>query len=201
MISVEGDPTFLGYLTRNLAPHAERATVVEGFVGPVGTRVSFSRAGSTGGFQPDEGSGEHTVEDWVSPASLLEMPAPEDLVVWKSDIDGFDIHVLAHHWNAIDARCDAVWFEYDSPRTLGDPADDERLVQALAESGRTLLVHDNLGRLMVELPLGDSAGLRTLSHWLREQVEGHMVVPHLDVRALTERAKNVLQANCSRVVD
>ena len=47
----------------------------------MGTRVSFSRAGSTGGFQPDEGSGEHTVEDWVSPASLLEMPAPEDLVV------------------------------------------------------------------------------------------------------------------------
>ncbi|HBH56288.1 MAG TPA: hypothetical protein DDY46_06775 [Kocuria sp.] len=95
--------------------------MVEGFVGPVGTRVSFSRAGSTGGFQPDEGSGEHTVEDWVSPALLLEMPAPEDLVVCKSDIDGFDIHVLAHHWNAIDARCDAVWFEYDSPRTLGDP--------------------------------------------------------------------------------
>ncbi|MFI3892458.1 hypothetical protein VBH63_07345 [Kocuria rhizophila] len=54
---------------------------------------------------------------------------------------------------------------------------------------------------MVELPPGDSAGLRTLSHWLREQVEGHVVVPYLDVRALTERAKNVLQANCSRVVD
>ena len=51
-------------------------------MGPVGTRVSFSRAGSTGGFQPDEGSGEHTVEGWVSPpASLREMPAPEDLVV------------------------------------------------------------------------------------------------------------------------
>lgn len=146
-------------------------------MGPVGTRVSFSRAGSTGGFQPDEGSGEHTVEDWVSPASLLEMPTPEDLVVWKSNIDGFDIHVLAHHWNAIDARCDAVWFEYDSPRTLGDTAGDERLIQALAESGRTL------------------------SYWLREQGEGHVVVPYLDVRALTERAKNVLQANYSRVVD
>lgn len=81
MISVEGYPTFLSYLTRNLAPHAERATVVEGFVGTVGTRVSFSRAGSTGGFQPDEGTGAHTVEGWVSPASLLEMPAPEGLVV------------------------------------------------------------------------------------------------------------------------
>ncbi|MCR4525831.1 GNAT family N-acetyltransferase [Kocuria rhizophila] len=40
----------------------------------------------------------------------------------------------------------------------------ERLIRALAASGRTLLVHDNLGRRMVQLPHGDSAGLRTLSH-------------------------------------
>ncbi|WP_330447114.1 hypothetical protein OH817_05840 [Kocuria rhizophila] len=40
-----------------------------------------------------------------------------------------------------------------------------------------------------------------LSPWLQEQTEGHVTVPCLDVWALTERAKNVLQANCSRVVD
>lgn len=195
VISVEGDPMFLGYLARNLAAHAERATVVEGFVGPVGTRVSFSRAGSTGGFQPEEGAGGHAVEDWVSPASLLAMPAPEDLVVWKSDIDGFDIHVLVHHWDAIDSRCDVLWFEYDSPRTLGDRADDERLIRALAASGRTLLVHDNLGRRMVQLPPGDSTGLRTLSRWLHEQVDGHVVVPYLDVWALSPEAVQLLQCD------
>lgn len=192
VISVEGDPTFTGYLRRNVASHRERAVVVEGFVGPVGAKSSYVRAGSTGGFQqcgPDDGT---PVKDWVSPESLLAMAPPEDLVVWKSDIDGFDIHVLVDHWDPIDARCDVVWFEYDSPRTLGDPDDDERLIHALAESGRALLVHDNLGRRMVELPPGGAAGLRTLSRWLHEQIEGHLVVPYLDIWAVSDRAAALL---------
>ena len=71
----------------------------------------------------------------------------------------------------------------------------ERLIRALAASGRTLLVHDNLGRRMVQLPPGDSTGLRTLSRWLHEQVDGHVVVPYLDVWALSPEAVQLLQCD------
>ena len=170
-------------------------------MGPVGTRVSLSRAGSTGGFQPDEGTGERTVEGWVSPRIAAGDARPRG----PGGVE--EQHRRFRHSRArapLERRRRAVRRRVVRVRLPAHPrwpADDERLIQALAESGRTLLVHDNLGRLMVELPPGDSAGLRPLSHWLHEQVEGHVVVPYLDVRALTERAKNVLQANCSRVVD
>lgn len=68
----------------------------------------------------------------------------------------------------------------------------ERLIRTLAASGCTLLVHDNLGRRMVELPPGDSSGLRTLSRWLHKQVAGHVEVPHLDVWALSPETAQLL---------
>ena len=127
----------------------------------------------------------------LSPRSVeSETPPP-----WSVRNTRFDIHVLVRHWAILDARCDVLWFEYDTPRTLGDPEDDGRLVEHLASSGRTLLVYDNLGRRMVQLPPGDSAGLRTLSGWLHQQVDGHVVVPYLDVWALSERAARLLDVH------
>lgn len=186
VISVEGNEDFLGYLRRNLAAYPERATVVAGFVGPVGERVAYRTQGSTGGFQPAVAEESDTqVQEWVSPAQLLQMVGQEDRVVWKSDIDGFDIHVLAEHWNVIDERCEAIWFEFDSPRTLGDRADVARLIELIAASGRTCWVYDNLGRRMVVLAPGEgqATALSALSEWLHEQIEGHITVPYLDVWA------------------
>ncbi|TWE11998.1 hypothetical protein [Rudaeicoccus suwonensis] len=196
VISVEGDQRFLSYLHRNVAPFSDRASVVEGFVGPVGASVAYSRDGSTGGFNAVGGDDPQVVDEWVRPADLVAIPDAADLVVWKSDIDGFDIHVLAQHWDVIDSRCDVIWVEYDPPRTLGDPADVDRVIAALAGSGRTVLVYDNLGRRMVSLAPGEGqiAALRTLSDWLGVQYAGHVTVPYLDLWALSPEAAKLLSA-------
>ena len=193
VICVEGAPRFVQYLKRNLRGMGARATVVEGFVGPVGSNVEFSMHGSTGGFRAG-GDDAQAVTRWVRPAELLDMTDHNDLVVWKSDVDGFDIHVLANHWTDIDERADVIWFEFDTPGTLGDSNDVDALIEALIASERHCLVYDNLGRLMVDLAPGCANGLATLSNWLHQQRQGHVTVPYLDVWALTPEAYGLLES-------
>lgn len=194
VISVEGDARFVDYLRRNMAPYPDRARVVDRFVGPVGTQAVYSRTGTTGGFNTVGSSGSQQVADWVTPADLLAMVAPDRTVVWKSDIDGFDIHVLTGHWSTVVERSAVVWFEYDPARTLGDPADIPRLIELISQSGRTTLVHDNLGRLITRLEPGrhQTAALHALTDWLLEQRSGFVTVPYLDLWLLTPEAVTAL---------
>lgn len=184
VVAVEGDPGFAAYARRNLAQFGERGRVVEGFVGPVGSRVHFRANESTGGFQGSEDDGTEITE-WITPESLLDGAGDFDEVVWKSDIDGFDVHVLVHHWDTISAACQTLWFEYDPAGTLGDREDVGRLIDLLAASGRELRVFDNLGREMVRLAPGPAVrdGMTSLTQWLMEQRDGHVTVPYVDVWA------------------
>jgi FkbM family methyltransferase len=186
VVSVEGSATFLPWLRRNTAPYGDRCRVVPRFVGPVTgiTDRGFVMTGSTGRFARGTEEGAR-VADFVTPEDLLADADGYDEVTWKSDIDGLDIHVLVEHWQVIDSRCDTLWFEFDPPATLGDPADVDRLTDLLAASGRTLDVYDNLGRRLVRLLPGEAVatGLRSLAGWLREQRDGHLAVPYLDVWA------------------
>ncbi|MBS2936474.1 hypothetical protein KDN32_01810 [Nocardioides sp. J2M5] len=106
-------------------------------------------------------------------------------MVWKSDIDGFDVHVLVEHWDVIASACQTLWFEYDPAGTLGDRDDVARLIDLLAASGRELRVFDNLGREMVRLAPGQAVrdGMTALTQWLLEQRDGHVTVPYVDVWA------------------
>ncbi len=185
VLCVEGDPYFLTFLRRNVAAHSDRVRIVAGFVGPVGTQATFSREGSTGGFQA-RGVGE-AVTDWVSPAALLAEAASYDLVIWKSDIDGFDSHVLVDHWPVISAACEVLWFEYDAPGALGDPSDVDRLAGLL--TGHEVRVYDNLGRAMLTAGPGPDVArvLGGLARWTTEQRQGHVSVPYVDVWAIRPR--------------
>lgn len=184
VVAVEGDAHFAAYARRNTAQFGRRARVVEGFVGPVGSQVHFRANASTGGFQGSAEDGAEVTE-WITPARLLEDAASFDEVVWKSDIDGFDVHVLVHHWDDIADACRTLWFEFDPAGTLGDREDITTLVDLLADSGRDVRVFDNLGRQLVRLPSGDAVrvGLTGITRWLLEQREGHMVVPYVDIWA------------------
>lgn len=193
VISVEGHAPFVEYLRRNTAPFGDRVEVVEKFVGPIaGARLSYAVDGSTGGFGVG-GDGTATVH-WVTPKELLERTAPDDLVVWKSDVDGFDIHILADHWQVLQDRCAALWFEFDPSGTLGDPADVARLIELVADSGRNVLIYDNLGRRMLTATSGQSArdALVGLTAWLSHQRTGFLTVPYLDVWAVRPELGDLL---------
>jgi FkbM family methyltransferase len=193
--AVEGAPHFLRYLRRNVAPYAERVEVVDRFVGPVADLASFTRHGSTGSFRPRApGDESHLTSTWVSPAELLS-GLDGRRVVWKSDMDGFDIHVLASHWELVDGACDVVWFEYSPVGTLGPREDVARLVQAIATSGRHVAVYDNVGHPMLTLSPGTpvSEGLAGLTRWLHEQRKGLLSVPYVDVWAVQQQYAEVLR--------
>jgi FkbM family methyltransferase len=183
---VEGDAEFVSYLKANTAAFNDRVEVIEGFVGPVANQRRYVRYGGTGGFQGGADKGDYEVTEWVDPVDLLRMAPPGTAVVWKSDIDGFDIHVLAQHWDVIHPMCPVLWFEYDPVSTLGDPADVDRLITLLSDSGRKVEVFDNLGRRLVSLEPGAPVrtGLQSLTTWLHEQRDGHVTVPYVDVWAL-----------------
>ena len=184
---VEGDVGFLTYLHTNTSGYGDRVQVVEGFVGPVGNRRHYRRAGGTGGFQGGTAQDQAPVEEWIRPAELLASVPRDRTLVWKSDIDGFDIHVLAEHWERISSACDVLWFEYDPVATLGDRADVGRLIDLLADSGRVVHAYDNLGRRLVTLEAGVPVrtGLQSLTSWLHQQRHGHVTVPYLDLWAVT----------------
>ena len=184
---VEGDAGFLQYLRANTSAYGDRVHVVEGFVGPVGDRRHYRRSGGTGGFQGGTEQGRPAVQEWIRPPELLASIPGDRTLIWKSDMDGFDIHVLVEHWDAISTACDVLWFEYDPVATLGDPRDVADLIALLADSGRVVHAYDNLGRRLVSLEPGGAvrAGLRSLTAWLHQQRAGHVTVPYLDLWAVT----------------
>ncbi len=189
VIAVEGLPAFATYLRRNTAAYGDRCRVVESFVGPVAgvtDRGFITTGSSTGRFANKVEKGE-AVDDFVTPEELLAGTDGYDQVTWKSDIDGLDIHVLVQHWDAIDSGCDTLWFEFDPPSTLGDRDDIGRLIDLLADSGRTVEAYDNLGRRIVTLEPGRAVGtgLRSLEGWLNVQRWGHITVPYLDLWAFS----------------
>lgn len=188
VVSVEGSSYFAGYCRRNVASFGDRARVVEGFVGPVGSgEAVFSSTGTTGGFQATAtGSAGERVERWVTPRELLADTARYDRVVFKSDIDGYDIHLLVAHWADIDAAADVLWFEFDPAGTLGAPSDITTLARLVGDSGRGVVVYDNLGRQMLAVEPGPAVeqALTSLATWLHRVRQGHMSVQYVDVWAL-----------------
>jgi hypothetical protein len=102
-------------------------------------------------------------------------------VVWKSDIDGFDIHVLVEHWDVIDPACDVLWFSSTLPAPW-DRDDVGRLARLLRR--RRVSVYDNLGRRMLGIGPGPRATvLLDLGAWT-EARDGFVTVPYLDVWAV-----------------
>ena len=188
VISVEGESAFLEYLRRNVAPFGDRVQVVEAFVGPVAGDRTYVKHGTSGGFSVDAAPAADATK-WISVADLLAMTPSPGLVIWKSDIDGFDIHLLANHWSSITERCEVLWFEFDPTLTLGDRQEIPVLIDQLSTSGRDVFVYDNLGRRMVRSadPETISTILTGLTEWMGAQVSGHSTVPYLDIWAVDQR--------------
>jgi FkbM family methyltransferase len=191
VVAVEGSPGFVPWLERNTRAYGDRCRVVPSFVGPIAgvtDRGYIATGTSTGRFASSAEAGDSVdLSDFVSPGELLTSARDYDEVIWKSDVDGLDIHVLVQNWEDIDGRCDTLWFEFDPPSTLGDPGDVERLVDLLGASGRRVDAYDNLGRRIVSLEPGTAVatGLRSLVGWLAEQRSGHIAVPYLDLWAFS----------------
>ncbi len=200
--SVEGNPSFTAYARRNLAPFGDRSTLREAFVGPIrGVATEYASHSGTGGFQRDATDSATGTVAWVAPGELLadleksataaDTPAtdPGDVAIWKSDIDGFDIHVLAEHWDAIASVCEVVWFEYDPVETLGDRADIDTLAEAIGGSGRGLIVFDNVGDRLVAVPPGDDVAgtLADLTGWLFTQRTHNVTTRYFDLWVVSER--------------
>lgn len=183
VVSVEGSPYFVGYLRRNIAPFGSRAEVLEGFVGPISGLSHYSRDGDTGGFQGGVADADESIDvtHWIDVPRLLA-GAIGDLVIWKTDTDGFDIHLVAQHWDDISARCDVIWMEFDPAGTLGPSEDTSILLDHIAKSGRQVHIYDNVGHHMCGTS-GDNAAhtLADLSDWVRERRLGFAPVLYFDI--------------------
>lgn len=190
VVAVEGGQYFLSYLRRNLQSFGDRVRIVEGFVGPIGQHHSYNHNGRTGGFGSGVAvnAGPTIVTDWVSAPELLD--GQHQLKVWKSDTDGFDIHILVQHWDRIAAEADAIWFEFDPVGTCGDKADIGRLADLIGAVNRPTFFFDNVGHLILGAAAGTSSAsaMRYLAAWLVEQRTGLLSVPYLDVWVLSDTA-------------
>ena len=183
VITVEGSAYYLDYLRRNIIPFGARVEVVEGFVGPVADGLRYRRDGGSGGFQGDGADTSNSVEvnSWVSVEALLAR-ATGDLSIWKTDTDGFDIHLVSQHWDAITDVSGVVWMEYDPVGTLGPKDDIDRLIEQITASGRELHVYDNVGHHMSSASGPAASGmLRDLTEWLRARRQGFAPVLYFDL--------------------
>lgn len=207
VVAVEGNPCFVGYLRRNIAPFAPRVTVVDRFVGPLDPLATYAHNGSTGGFStkadvpggstptaaPATASGTAgTTEttgtqapDWVEVPTLLGDESR--LTIWKSDTDGYDVPLAVTNWEVLHRRCDVLWLEYDPTITQGDPAHVEELGRLLGESDRTVWFFDHVGRHMASArgPAARSL-LAGLTSWIRRQRGTGAFVNYLDLWAFDE---------------
>jgi FkbM family methyltransferase len=165
VLSVEGDPFFLGYLNANLRQAGKRASVVPQFVATSQrSDLAFSSDRSTGGFVKADGQ---STTDFISAADLLERAAGHDLLIWKSDIDGLDIDVLHGSWAEIDAAATAIWFEFDPFMDIDGGAKIPELTDLIAKSGRVAAIFDNTGVPMMTVEASAVPDvLQGLTRWM-----------------------------------
>jgi len=108
--------------------------------------------------------------------------AAGDLTIWKTDTDGFDIHLVSQYWKDITSRCDVVWMEFDPVGTLGPEEDIATLIEQIADSEREVHVYDNVGHHMSSASGAPAARMLTdLTEWLRARRQGFAPVLYFDV--------------------
>jgi FkbM family methyltransferase len=146
-VLVEGSPTFLPYMRLNSKQFGTRVSLVEEFLFCERNLETFYvDDGTTGSFQKVK-TGDNSIKTSVSPATLLS-GITADIVIWKSDTDGFDLPIFLENFELITSNTKIWWLELHPHLMPTTPEDVSILASSLAELGADGALFDNYGKFI-----------------------------------------------------
>ena len=146
-VLVEGSPTFLPYMRLNSKQFGTRVSLVEEFLFCERNLETFYvDDGTTGSFQKGKTS-DNSLKTSVSPATLLS-GITADIVIWKSDTDGFDLPIFLENFELITSNTKIWWLELHPHLMPTTPADVSILASSLAELEAYGALFDNYGKFI-----------------------------------------------------
>ncbi len=197
VIAIEGSTYFLKYLRKNFQTH-QQVWIVDRFVTYKEGSWELVSDRSTGHLIEAEIKNFPSEQlKTVTPAEILDLVDKEDLCIWKSDTDGYDIPILLGSFNEITTACEVLWIEFDPIGNLSEPADVDRIIAKLTTLTREVVIFDNFGHRMSRFPCKEAASrLRDIVTWLNIQnSEGTRVVIYVDIWVLPSDMADLL---CSK---
>lgn len=198
-LALEGSPYFLNYLRHNVEkfPNVE---VIPSFVCLENFNYIYSNSNTgSGSLAPTQDAQKKgVVENTISVSALLEKTNGE-IIIWKSDLDGLDIPLIAKHFDEILEKCSVVWFEFDPLGAAVKPGDVELLVKKISAVDRHVVIFDNLGRLIAEVHSSIAGELiLSLSEWIvLQERSGTQSVHYLDIWLAPENLAKLLKNTSS----
>ena len=146
-VLVEGSPTFLPYMRQNSNQFEARVRLIEEFIFcERNLETVYVDDGTTGSFQKGRTS-DSSLKTSITPATLLSDVAA-DVVVWKSDTDGFDLPIFLENFDLITSKTKIWWLELHPHLMPTTPKDVSILASSLAQLGAAGALFDNYGHFI-----------------------------------------------------
>ena len=193
MICVEGSDYYLRYLRKNVGA-LQNVRIVDAFVSTGSdTGLEYVHSAGTGRLKTVTETSSDSGMTFISAANILDQAPAKELVVWKSDTDGFDVSILLTAFEEIVARCEIIWFELQLFNNSNSEMDQlSAFLTKLGTTSRQVVIFDNFGRLMLSIDAAQSLQIISqLQRWIKLQDDsGHLAVNYFDVWILpTARAE------------
>jgi FkbM family methyltransferase len=199
VICVEGSDYYLRYLRKNVGT-LQNVRIVDAFVSTGSDAgLEYVHTAGTGRLKTvteTEASSDSGMT-FISAAKILDQAQAKELVVWKSDTDGFDVSILLTAFEEIVARCEIIWFELQLFNNSNSEMDQlSAFLTKLGTTSRQVVIFDNFGRLMLSIDAGQSLQIISqLQRWVKLQDDsGHLAVNYFDVWILPPARADALVA-------
>jgi FkbM family methyltransferase len=165
--SVEGEPTYLSLLKKNVEQFTE-VTLFETFLGEITDRLRGTTEVADGTARLNKNSNANIeikkLDDLVKDNEL------QNVKLLKVDTDGFDFKILRGSFSFIKEQTPVIFFEYDAFYLEEQGEHGTNMFKSLHELGyNTAIFYDNYGKMLLSVRVDNSDLITQLYNYMRKK--------------------------------
>jgi FkbM family methyltransferase len=165
--SVEGEPTYLGFLNKNATLFSD-LTIFETFLGENTDKLKGTTEVTDGTARLNKNANAHIevkkLDDLANDNKL------ENIKLLKIDTDGFDFKILRGGLEFIKEQTPIIFFEYDAAYLEEQGENGTDIFDSLHESGyNTAIYYDNYGKMLLSLNIDNKLLIAQLYSYMRKK--------------------------------
>jgi FkbM family methyltransferase len=192
VIGVEGDEVSYRFLEKNTKQFKD-ITIIREFLGEKKEtlKIALEKGGWNTTLVPDEAAGKDVTLRTLDEVLESEKLHLRRLKLLKVDCEGFDTIIIRGAVNLLQQQQPVVYFEYNKSNMEAIHEDGLSTLLSLAKYGyRTVILFDNKGRFIAEVPMQQRDLLYQLHHYADEK---DSEIAYYDVCLFHESDKDLQQ--------
>ncbi len=194
LLCIEGHPSFLPFLKKNLPLMGAGIALEEAFVGS-------DREGLLPVFSPAVGgtaSLRHfpSLPTYSLKTILAKHPSFYSFQFLKIDTDGFDFPILLHSKEEIARELPVIFFEYDIHFNPEGEREGIEVIEFLNSLGYSFQVYDNFGHPFITLEANVNKKMEELNRYLRSHRLYGTAIYYYDICAFPAKDNDLLKSIC-----